>query len=145
VAIPLSIVSRLETFPRDAIEQMGALPAVRYRGTILPLLHVADLLVERRRRPRVRPPAPAGAPEIPAVVYETEHGPVGLLVDEIIDIVDHPITVRRPASRPGVAFTTVLRDRVTELLDLPALLRRANAELLAATHPPARAAGQGAS
>jgi hypothetical protein len=66
-------------------------------------------------------------------VYETEHGPVGLVVDEIVDIVEHTITVRRPATRPGVAFTTVVRDRVTELLDLPALLRRATAELVAAS------------
>jgi two-component system chemotaxis sensor kinase CheA len=138
IAIPLAIVSRLESFPRASIERMGGLPAVRYRGTILPLLHVADLLGERRRRARSRGILPEGGPpEVPAVVYETEQGPVGLVVDEIVDIVDHAITVRRPASRPGVAFTTVVRDRVTELLDLSALLKHAQAELIAAGAEPA--------
>ena len=46
-----------------------------------------------------------------------------MVIDKILDIVDEIIQVKSPPSRSGVLFTTVIQGRVTELLDMPALLQ----------------------
>src|SRR5262249_30650222 len=52
MAIPLAMVARLEEFPRSAIERAGTQEVVQYRDEILPLIHVAKVLRQRRRPPR---------------------------------------------------------------------------------------------
>ena len=47
---------------------------------------------------------------------------VGLVIDKILDIVDEAIQAKAPPSRTGVLYTAVIQGRVTELLDMPALL-----------------------
>jgi two-component system chemotaxis sensor kinase CheA len=51
---------------------------------------------------------------------------VGLIVDEILDIVEETVASRSPARRPGVAFTAVVQGRVTEFLDVDAVLGSAD-------------------
>jgi two-component system chemotaxis sensor kinase CheA len=50
---------------------------------------------------------------------------VGLVVGRIIDIVEATIAIRSAASRPGVLYSAVVQDRVTEFLDIAAVVRRA--------------------
>ena len=65
MAIPLSLVGRLEEFPRSARERMGARNVIQYRGEILRLISVARALdrmnpafkLHRKRRLRHRRPA----------------------------------------------------------------------------------------
>ena len=52
---------------------------------------------------------------------------LGLVVGQILDIVEATITTRSTATRPGVLFTAVVQDRVTEFLDVEAMLRMASA------------------
>ena len=56
-------------------------------------------------------------------MYSDNGKRVGLIIDQILDIVDENIQVKSPASRPGVLFTAVVQGRVTELLDMPWLLQ----------------------
>jgi len=44
MAIPLSQVMRLEEFPFSSIERIGDRDVVRYRGEMLPLVAVSDLI-----------------------------------------------------------------------------------------------------
>ena len=44
IAIDLSLVARLEEFPRDAVEIAADQEVVQYRGQIMPLIHVSDVL-----------------------------------------------------------------------------------------------------
>jgi hypothetical protein len=46
-----------------------------------------------------------------------------LVVENILDIVDDRAQVQSPATRPGVLYSAVIKNRVTELLDLPAIIR----------------------
>ncbi len=125
VAIPTALVTRLEQFPAGALERLGALDVVQYRGKILPLLRVSDFLDERRARPRAQP-----KPGVPDVVRVIVHGAgddeVGLVVDEIIDIADVPTGVERPGSRRFVLGSRVVDGRATELLDVGTLIRQAH-------------------
>ena len=50
---------------------------------------------------------------------------VGLVVGCIHDIVDEAITVRRQACANGIFGSAVIQDRVTDLLDVPTIIRAA--------------------
>ena len=115
LAIPLSRVARLEQFEISQTEMAGDLQVVQYRGQILPLVELSSFLHERR--------AGYGADEEPGeliqvVVFGDEGCQVGLVVKEIIDVVDEVLEVRGKASRPGVLGTAAIHGQVTELFDV---------------------------
>jgi two-component system chemotaxis sensor kinase CheA len=51
---------------------------------------------------------------------------VGLVVGRILDVVEETIAARSPGGRPGVLFAAVVQDRVTEFLDVEAVIRAAD-------------------
>jgi two-component system, chemotaxis family, sensor kinase CheA len=125
MAVPLDRVGRLEEFPIASVERAGNQEVVQYRGEILPLLFLSEVMEERRNRTR-HAPSPAKSPTIDrlqGIVYSGDGKRVGLVIDRILDIVDETIQVKAPPSRFGVLYTTVIDGRVTELLDMPTLLR----------------------
>jgi len=123
IAIPLSLVTRLEEFPRSALEKTGNQTVVQYRDSILPLVRVADLLQERRRLTRGPQDAPPVDTPVQVVVYSDEERSIGLVVERILDIVEEDISKQQAASRDGILGTVVIQGRVTELLDLEGLIR----------------------
>jgi two-component system, chemotaxis family, sensor kinase CheA len=123
MAIPLARVARLEEFPRSMIERVGHELLVQYRGEIMPVVELSSLVVERRQIPRS--PPPRADDQIQVVVFSNHGAHVGLIVEQILDIVDDSLANRRPPGRPGVLGVVVIAGRVTELLDVEALLRRA--------------------
>src|SRR5271165_2983521 len=64
MAIPLSILARLEEFPVSQVEMSGTQWVTQYGGQILPLVRLAVVLEERRHRLRAlqAPPAPDSGP-----------------------------------------------------------------------------------
>ena len=124
MAIPLSRVARLEELPRGVVERVGRELLVQYRGEIMPVVDLNAMLVERRVAPRVNQIA-AASPMIQVVVFSHHGAHVGLIVDQILDIVENSLANPRPPGRPGVLGTVVIAGRVTELLDVEAVLQRA--------------------
>ena len=133
MAMPLSTVSRLEEFPRSRIEDAGGQRVVQYRGRIMPLVSVAEVLGDRRTRARMSRvnKATADTDVVQVVVYMQGDRHVGLLVEKILDVIEQTLDVESSAARPGVIGTAVIKDRVVELLDVPAVVDAA-AALLAA-------------
>jgi two-component system chemotaxis sensor kinase CheA len=133
LAIPLSQLARLEEFPASALERLGDRLVVQYRGDILPLVPI-DRLVggdPAAERAGVMPLSPSGDPgqTVPVVVHSADGRSVGVIVGEILDIVqDEALGARRPALRPGVAWSAVVRGRVTEFIDLRESLSRVGVE-----------------
>jgi two-component system, chemotaxis family, sensor kinase CheA len=132
MAIPLSLVTRLEEFPRTALERVGPQDVVQYRDEILPLIHVSRVLRPRGRhlkdgrrgsRRRANTPPAAEGDTIQVVVYAGKGQRVGLVVDRILDIAEETIASRSRATRPGVLFTAVVQGRVTEFLDVEGIIR----------------------
>ena len=127
VAIPLSAVARLEEFARSAVERAGADDVVQYRGEVMPLVYVSDALAGRPgRRPAALADAAAG--NLQAVVYTAGGRRIGLVVDRILDIVDEAVVAQPTGAGPGIFGTAAIGGRVTELLDLPGLIRSARGE-----------------
>jgi two-component system, chemotaxis family, sensor kinase CheA len=118
MAIPLDLVARLEEFPVSQIEQSGDLDVVQYRGEILPLVNVADFFDT--------PAAAAQTDQPRQVIVVSEHGrSVGLVVRQILDIVSESLKVSHTAARPGVLGSVVVQQRVTDLIDVQAMIARA--------------------
>ena len=120
MAIPLSMVARLEEFPRDQVERSGSQEVVQYRGQILPLIRVSD---------HVRAAAGAdskGGDLMQVVVYSEQGRSVGLVVGSINDIVEEAVTVRRDAIGDGILGSAVIQNKVTDLLDVAAVIRSAD-------------------
>jgi two-component system chemotaxis sensor kinase CheA len=104
----------------------------------MPVLELSMLVVERRTV--LRRHTPINADMLQLVVFSHDNAHVGLIVDQILDIVEEELVNQRPPGRPGVLGSVVLSGRVTELLDVEAALRRAQpgvawAEVSAAGNP----------
>ncbi|MFB9376968.1 chemotaxis protein CheA [Kineococcus gynurae] len=111
VAIPLDVVTRLEEFRVENIERVGRREVVRYRGEILPLVRLSDHLGGAWG-------AGEGGPQtLPGVVYSARGRSVAIVVDEIVDIVSG-YGIRSDIDDAGLVGSAVIRDRVTELLDV---------------------------
>lgn len=128
MAIPLSSVARLEEFRLEDVEQAGPVALIQYRNSIIPLLYVKQLLDMKHEggaaegaQHRVSVEFPQRA-RLQAVVYQAEGFSAGIVVDEILDIVEARLSVLGPGTRPGVPRTSVVQGRVTEIIDAEWLL-----------------------
>ena len=119
MAIPLSMVARLEEFPRSQVERSGAQEVVRYRGQILPLIRVSDHVPSVAKTEQENDP-------MQVVVYSEQGRSVGLVVGRISDIVQETITVKRHSHGNGIFGSVVIHDKVTDLLDVQAVIRAAD-------------------
>jgi two-component system chemotaxis sensor kinase CheA len=112
LAVPLSLVARLEEFPQSAIEHAGGGQVVQYRNRILPLVSLREVL---------EPGTSAGA-QVPdlvqVVVFNDGDRSVGMVVDEILDVTEEAVTVRQKSKRKGLVGSAVVGKRVTDFLDL---------------------------
>ncbi len=113
LAVPLSMVSRLEEFDPKTIETSGNRQVVQYRGEIMPLVRVADALK--------LPVEAAGEGSIKVVVHSEGGHSVGLVVDEILDIVDQHVTITK-RDDAHLLGSAVIQQRVTDLLNVPELV-----------------------
>jgi two-component system chemotaxis sensor kinase CheA len=127
MAIPLSMVARLEEFPRTEVERSGSQEVVQYRGQILPLIRVADHLASGA--------APGLETQDPmqVVVYSEQGRSVGLVVGCINDIVEESVTVKRETGGGGILGSAVIQDKVTDFLDVSAIIRQADPTFYAGT------------
>jgi two-component system chemotaxis sensor kinase CheA len=143
MAIPLNVLARLEEFPVSQVEMSGKQWVTQYRGQILPLVRLAVVLEERRHRLRAlqAPPAPDSGP-IQVLVLNHEGRTFGLVVERILDIVEARADVRSKATRAAVLYSVVIGERVTELLDIPAILQIAGVNTMPAGQA-TKAAGVG--
>ncbi|SOD74515.1 two-component system chemotaxis sensor kinase CheA [Jatrophihabitans sp. GAS493] len=117
VAVPLDVVTRLEQFPADSIERVGRRDVVRYRGAIMPLVRLSEHLGSGFNDDRET---------IPGVVYSAHGRSVALAVGEIVDIVAESSVVHSDVEDIGLIGSAVIRDRVTEMLDVRAAILAAD-------------------
>jgi len=124
MAIPLSLVARLEVFATSAVEHSGFQDVTQYRGEIMPLLRVADILQLGADTQNGN-----GRESLQVVVYSEKGRSVGLVVDRILDIVEENVVIQNPSHREGVRGSMVIQNRVTDLLDVPSMVRAAHFNL----------------
>jgi len=122
LAVPLSLVARLEEFPQSAIEHAGGGEVVQYRDRILPLVSLRSVLEPHAPGP-AQPPDP-----VQVVVFNDGDSSVGMVVDEILDVTEEAVTVRQESDRNGLLGSAVVGKQVTDFLDLNEVIRAAGGD-----------------
>jgi two-component system chemotaxis sensor kinase CheA len=129
LAVALEDVSRLETIDVDSVESAGSQHVVQYRGAIMPLVRASEILPERRSRMRSVPTHSVDQDKtLSVVVLGKGQRTMGLIVDDVLDVVEAAGELRRLGCRPGIMGTMVVQDRVTEVLDLNWIVSAAGLE-----------------
>ena len=125
LALPLSLVARLEEFPQAQVERAGGRHVVQYRGGILTMVSLSSVLEPESQTDTalIREP-------VEAIVVADGERSFGILVDQILDIVDEAVTIRQSTSRLGLLGSAVVGKQVTDFLDLRAVVQSAAPEWL---------------
>jgi two-component system chemotaxis sensor kinase CheA len=122
-ALPLAAVARLEEFPVERIERSGTAEVVQYRDGILPLVRLAPAIG--------LPDTEEGREQVSVVVHDVADGgtnrSVGIVIDRVLDVVETAVVRSDVGRRAGVTGSAVVQDRVTDLVDLEAVVARAGA------------------
>ena len=105
-AVPLSLVTRLEEIDGRKIELSNDRHMVQYRGQLMPLVRVNDDV-------RIK-----GEGTQPLLVFSDAGRSMGLVVDEIVDIVDENLEIQVGSDRQGIFGSAVIRGQATEILDV---------------------------
>ncbi len=121
MAIPLSIVARLEEFHRKDVEYSGEQEVVQYRGEIMPLIFLSRVFDENATTSIAEQKE-----TMQAVVYTHQGKSVALVADRIVDIVEETVTVKRDSRRHGTVGTVVLQGKVTDLLDAEGIVKQSD-------------------
>jgi len=123
MAISLSQVARLEKFSPKDIEIIGRQKVIQYREQILPLVDLATILkIKNTNSAKV-----SADTEVQVVVVSIdEERNVGLIVENIIDIVEEKIAIKGSTTQNGVEYAAVIHGRVSEVIDVKAVIKAAN-------------------
>ena len=123
MAVPLSLVARLEEFASSKVESTGEQQVVQYRGQIMPLIRISEAV----ELPENDDGETAADPQAPlqVVVYAEQGRSVGLVVERILDIVEEDVVLDRMAERAGILGTAVVQQRVTDMLDVKGVVQAA--------------------
>jgi two-component system chemotaxis sensor kinase CheA len=115
-------VARLEEFPRSAIEHASGGAVVQYRERILPLVFLHSVLE----------PGSSGSNEqqgpVPVVVFNDGDRSVGMVVDEILDVIEEAVKVRKKSGSEGLVGSAVVGGKVTDFLDFKAVIRASHGD-----------------
>ena len=111
VAIDLSMVARLEQFLLSAVEKSSAREVVQYRGQIMPLIHLSSVL-------GAGDSAAESKSTLNVVVYGEQGKNVGLVVEQIADIVEEQVKIKSERQGGFLSGTAVVQGKVTDILDV---------------------------
>ena len=115
-AVLLSLVARLEEIDCRRIETSDGQYLVQYRDQLMPL---------------VRIDGEGGLKQdgsVPVLVFSDRIRRMGLIVDEIIDIVEQRLDIEVASERPGLLGYAVVKGSATEIIDIAHFLPQAYAD-----------------
>jgi two-component system chemotaxis sensor kinase CheA len=104
-AVPLGLVTRLEEIASDKIELSNGRYMVQYRDHLMPLVQMEGVNVQT-----------TGAQ--PILVFADDGRSMGLVVDEIIDIVEERLNIEVAGSKDGILGSAVIKGQATEVIDV---------------------------
>jgi len=105
-AVPLSLVTRLEEFEAEKIEHSNGREMVQYRGALMPLVFLNDSVKLRSEGMQ------------PMLVFSDGGRSMGMVVDEIVDIVEDELNIEVGSDVPGILGSCVVKERATEVVDV---------------------------
>jgi two-component system, chemotaxis family, sensor kinase CheA len=114
-AVPLGLVTRLEELATDKIELSNGRYMVQYREQLMPLVQMDGVTVQT-----------TGSQ--PILVFADDGRSMGLVVDEIIDIVEERLHIEVAGTQSGILGSAVIKGQATEVIDVGHFLPMAFAD-----------------
>ncbi len=114
-AVPLGLVTRLEEIATDKIELSNGRYMVQYREQLMPLVQMAGVTVQTQGSQ-------------PILVFADDGRSMGLVVDEIIDIVEERLHIEVAGQKDGILGSAVIKGQATEVIDVGHFLPMAFAD-----------------
>jgi two-component system, chemotaxis family, sensor kinase CheA len=112
-AVPLALIARLEEIDLVQVEYSHDKPVVQYRGKLMPLVTIdPDYQMGKEGRQ-------------PILVFADKEHTMGLVVDEIVDIVEDQLKIEVAVDRPGLIGSAIISGKATDLIDAGFYLTRA--------------------
>ncbi|TVR96084.1 MAG: hybrid sensor histidine kinase/response regulator [Rhodospirillales bacterium] len=112
-AVPMALVARLESIDLASVERANDRHVVQYRGRLMPLVHLGS-----------EPDWSSGGTRS-VLVFSDQDRYAGVVVDEIIDIIEERLEVGLSSERQGILGTAVINGKATDLVDIAYHLTRA--------------------
>jgi Response regulators consisting of a CheY-like receiver domain and a winged-helix DNA-binding domain len=105
-AVPLGLVTRLEEIAVDKIELSNGRYMVQYRDQLMPLVQMNGVNVQT-----------SGSQ--PILVFADDRRSMGLVVDEIVDIVEEKLNIEVAGEQlAGILGSAVIKGQATEVIDV---------------------------
>jgi two-component system chemotaxis sensor kinase CheA len=114
-AVPLGLVTRLEEIAAEKIELSNGRSMVQYREQLMPLVQMNGVTIRT-----------SGSQ--PILVFADDGRSMGLVVDEIIDIVEERLHIEVAGSSEGILGSAVIKGLATEVIDVGHFLPMAFAD-----------------
>jgi two-component system chemotaxis sensor kinase CheA len=114
-AVPLGLVTRLEEIAVEKIELSNGRHMVQYREQLMPLVQMNGVEIR------------AGGSQ-PILVFADDGRSMGLVVDEIVDIVEERLNIEVVGSQSGILGSAVIKGQATEVIDVGHFLPMAFAD-----------------
>ena len=114
-AVPLALVTRLEEIAADKIELSNGRYMVQYREQLMPLVQMEGVEVRT-----------TGSQ--PILVFVDDKRAMGLVVDEIVDIVEERLNIEVAGAQAGILGSAVIKGQATEVIDVGHFLPMAFAD-----------------
>ncbi len=111
-AAPLSIISRIESVRSEAIIESDGIRVMYHQDRLMPLISPSEDVVSTM---------PGGVQ--PVLVIGVGGEPMGLLVSEIVDIVEEYLEIEIAGAGNGVIGSTSINGNATEILDMAYFMR----------------------
>jgi two-component system chemotaxis sensor kinase CheA len=130
-AVPLALVARLEEIEVGQIEFSNGKPVTQYRGHLMPLIMI-DYSYQMRTEGRQ-----------PVLVFSDRDHTMGLVVDEIVDIVEDFLKMELSVDQQGILGTAVIANKATDIIDAGYYLTQAFGDWFGRGEPGANDASRG--
>ena len=104
-AVPLALVARLEEIDMAKAEKSHGTYVVQYRGHLMPLIPFQD---DHEWKDEGRQPI---------LVFTDRDRSMGLVVDEIVDIVEDRLKIELSANSEGLIGSAVIDGKATDIID----------------------------
>jgi len=115
-AVPLALVARLEEITLSDVEWSGKQALVQYRNKLMPLIPIVEGAVTLTEGSK------------PVIVFSDNDRSMGLIVDEIVDIVEDHLNIEMPTENPGFLGSAIIAGAATDVVDTGHYLTKAFAD-----------------
>ena len=120
-AVPLALVARLENIKIEDIEYAGDQMLVQYRGKLMPLTKMSSNVNME------------DVSEKSVLVFSAQDKAMGLIVDDILDILEDKIDVQYNSGKQGVLGSAIINEQATDVIDVSYYVQSTDKEWFGAT------------